>query len=109
MVNAVRGAAAGLRDLVADGGRLATITGDPPASERGIAVTDLYVAPDGGALEVAAATLAARGLSIAIAGTYALTEAATALEHMTRGGSGGARVVLPARRNGPIASREHGG
>ena len=48
VVNAVRGAAAGLLDLVADGGRLATITGDPPASERGIAITDLYVAPDGG-------------------------------------------------------------
>ena len=109
VVNAVRGAAAGLLDLVADGGRLATITGDPPASERGIAITDLYVAPDGGALEAAAATLAARGLSIAIAGTYALTEAATALEQVTRGGSGGARVVLPARTNGPSGSREHGG
>ena len=97
VVNAVRGAAAGLLDLVADGGRLATITGDPPASERGIAITDLYVAPDGEALEAAAATLAARGLSIAIAGTYALTEAASALDQVTRAGGGGARVVLPAR------------
>jgi NADPH:quinone reductase-like Zn-dependent oxidoreductase len=101
VINAVRGAAAGLLDLVADGGRLATITGDPPASERGIAITDLYVAPDGGALEAAAATLAARGLSIAVAGTYALTEAATALNQLTRGGSGGARVVLPAKRDVP--------
>ena len=109
VVNAVRGAGAGLLDLVADGGRLATITGDPPASERGIAITDLYVAPDGGALEVAAASLAARGLSIAIAGIYALKEAATALERMTRGGSGGARVILPARTNGPSGSGEHGG
>ncbi len=109
VINAVRGAAAELLDLVADGGRLATITGDPPASERGIAITDLYVAPDGRALEAAAAKLVARGLSIAIAGTYALTEAATALEQVTRGGSGGARVVLPARTYGRSASREDGG
>ena len=108
VVNAVRGASAGLLDLVADGGRLATITGDPPASERDIAITDLYVAADGGALEAAAAALVARGLSIAVAGTYALTEAATALDQATRGGGGGARVVLPARMNEPGGSREHG-
>jgi NADPH:quinone reductase-like Zn-dependent oxidoreductase len=109
VINAVRGAAAGLLDLVADGGRLATITGDPPASERNIAITDLYVAPDGGALETAAAKLVARGLSITVAGTFALTEVATALDQVTRGGGGGARVVLPARINGPSWPREHGG
>jgi NADPH:quinone reductase-like Zn-dependent oxidoreductase len=109
VVNAVRGATAGLLGLVADGGRLATITGDPPASERRIAITDLYVAPDGRALEAAAATLSARGLSIAVAGTYAITDAATALGDVTGGGSGGARVVLPARTNGPSGSLEHGG
>src|SRR5690349_14664555 len=38
VVNAVRGASAALLPLVADGGRLATITGDPPPSERGIQV-----------------------------------------------------------------------
>ncbi len=86
-----------------------TITGDPPASERGIATTDLYVAPDGGALETAAARLAARDLGIEIAGTYALAEAASALDQATRGGSGGARVVIPARENGPNGSRGHGG
>jgi NADPH:quinone reductase-like Zn-dependent oxidoreductase len=95
VVNLVRDAAAGLLDLVADGGRLATITGDPPAGERRIAITDLYVAPDGEGLEAAAAALAARGLSIAIAGTYPLTEAATALAEVTGGGGGGARVVFP--------------
>jgi hypothetical protein len=109
VVNAVRGAAAGLLDLVADRGRLATITGDPPASERDIAITDLYVSPDGGALETAAAKLVARGLSIAVAGTYALTEAATALDQATRGGGGGARVILPPRITGPSGPREHGG
>jgi NADPH:quinone reductase-like Zn-dependent oxidoreductase len=109
VVNAVRGAAAGLLDLTADGGRLATITGDPPASERRIAITDLYVAPDGRTLEAAAAALFARGLSIPIAGTYRLTEAATALGDVTGEGSGGARVVLPPMTNGSSSSGEPGG
>jgi hypothetical protein len=34
-------------ELVADNGRLATITGDPPAAERGIQVSHVYLAPDG--------------------------------------------------------------
>src|SRR5262249_53185931 len=40
VINAVRGAEAGLLPLVADGGRLATITGNPPPSERGIKVSN---------------------------------------------------------------------
>jgi D-arabinose 1-dehydrogenase-like Zn-dependent alcohol dehydrogenase len=95
VVNTVRGRAAGLLDLVSDEGRLATITGDPPASERGIAISNLYVAPDGATLERAAAQLVARGLSIAIAGTYRLRGAATGLRETTRAAGGGARVVLP--------------
>ena len=98
VMNAVRAASAGLLDLVADGGRLATITGDPPPSERGVAITDLYVAPDGAALEAAAAALVERGLSIAIAGTYPLADAATALARATHAGGGGARVLLPTPR-----------
>src|SRR5262249_32088032 len=47
-VNAARGRAAATLQAVADGGRLATITGDPPQEERGVAVTDVYVRPDGG-------------------------------------------------------------
>ncbi|MBI3750296.1 MAG: alcohol dehydrogenase catalytic domain-containing protein [Chloroflexi bacterium] len=93
VANAARGEAAGLIALVADGGRLATITGDPPRSERGVAVTDVYVAPDGVDLEAAAADLVARGLSIAVAGTCGLGGAAAALERVARGG--GAYVVLP--------------
>jgi hypothetical protein len=33
---------------VADGGRLATNTGDPSREERGVAVSDVYVRTDGG-------------------------------------------------------------
>src|SRR5262249_25001212 len=46
-VNAAPGQAATTLEAVADGGRLATITGDPPRKERGVAVSDVYVRPDG--------------------------------------------------------------
>src|SRR5437763_15298033 len=46
-VNAARGQAATTLKAVADGGRLATITGDPPREERGIAVSEVYVRPGG--------------------------------------------------------------
>src|SRR5262245_62722909 len=45
-VNAARGQAATTMEAVADGGRLATITGDPPREERGVAVSDVHVRPD---------------------------------------------------------------
>src|SRR3954447_27016482 len=42
-VNAAPGQAPTTLKAVADGGRLATITGDPPREERGVAVSDVYV------------------------------------------------------------------
>src|SRR2546423_1430879 len=42
-----RGWAATTLMAVADGGRLATITGDPPREERGVAVSHVYVRPHG--------------------------------------------------------------
>jgi NADPH:quinone reductase-like Zn-dependent oxidoreductase len=41
--NAVPGGAAGAIEAVADGGRLATITSDPPGEQRGITVSSIYV------------------------------------------------------------------
>src|SRR3954449_6643944 len=49
-VNAVPGGAASAVRLVRDGGRLTTITEDPPAAERQITITSLYVRPDGSQL-----------------------------------------------------------
>src|SRR3954454_3965757 len=49
-VNAVPGGAASAVRLVRDGGRLTTITEDPPADERQIKITSLYVRPDGSQL-----------------------------------------------------------
>src|ERR687886_572347 len=42
-VNAAPGQAASTLKAVADGGGLATITGDPPREERGVAISDVYV------------------------------------------------------------------
>jgi NADPH:quinone reductase-like Zn-dependent oxidoreductase len=95
VINAVRGGAAGLLPLVADGGRLATITGDPPQSERSIRVVDAYVAPDGPALEAAVARLLAGNLTIPIAGIHGLGDAARALRTVARGRGDGARVIDP--------------
>jgi NADPH:quinone reductase-like Zn-dependent oxidoreductase len=97
VINAVRGGAAALLTLVADGGRLATITGDPPQSERGIQVVNVYVAPDGSALEVAVGQLIARGVTIPIAGIYGLGDAGVALSTVVQGRAEGACVLDPTR------------
>ncbi len=95
VVNAVRGGSAALLPLVADEGRLTTITGDPPQGERGILVVNAYVAPDGPALEAALGQLLARNLTIPIGGIYALADAAVALSIVTRGRAQGALVLDP--------------
>src|SRR5690349_20831254 len=97
VINAARGGAASVVPLVADGGRLATITGDPPQSEGGIDVADVYVTPDGPALEAGARQLAAIGHTIPIAGVVSLEEAAVALRAVSEGRPEGAFVVDPRR------------
>ena len=97
VINAVRGGAAALLPLVAAGGRLATITGDPPQSQRGVQVVNAYVAPDGSALEAAVGHLIARGLTIPIARIYGLGDAAVGLETVVQGRAEGACVLDPAR------------
>src|SRR5437870_4614499 len=68
-VNAARGGAATALQAVAGGGRLATITGDPPPPERGVTVADVYVRPDGARLAALVATLADGLLSLRVAAT----------------------------------------
>jgi NADPH:quinone reductase-like Zn-dependent oxidoreductase len=93
VIVAVRGGSASVLPLVADGGQLLTITGDSPANERGIAMTNAYVAPDGPALETAAHLVARLGVPIPIAATVGFAETADALRRTTSGSSGGARVL----------------
>jgi NADPH:quinone reductase-like Zn-dependent oxidoreductase len=91
--NAARGGAAKSLSAVADGGRLATITSDAPAAERGIAVSEVYVRPDGGRLAALTALLDEGRLTVPVAASHALPDAAAALARAL-GGTGGAAVVL---------------
>jgi len=92
-VSAVRGGAATALKAIARDGRLATITGDPPAPERGVAIADVYVRGDGARLAELVAALADEILSLHVAATLPLAEAATALRDAVSGRSKGANVL----------------
>jgi len=94
-VNAAPGQAATTLKAVADGGRLATITTDPPQEERGIAVSDVYVRPDGRQLAALAELLADNTLSVPIASVRPLDQAADALRGVVAGADGA--IVLSLR------------
>jgi NADPH:quinone reductase-like Zn-dependent oxidoreductase len=94
-VNAVPSAASSLMALIADGGRLVTITSDPPKGERGIVVTNLYVTPDGNSLDRVATDFAGKGLALPVAAVYGLSEAAKALGEAVAGRQAGGLVIDP--------------
>jgi NADPH:quinone reductase-like Zn-dependent oxidoreductase len=94
-VNAARGQAATTLKAVADGGRLATITGDPPREERGVAVSDVYVQPDGRQLSALAELLGRGTLTVPIASICPLDQAAQALREVVAGADGA--IVLSVR------------
>jgi NADPH:quinone reductase-like Zn-dependent oxidoreductase len=92
-VNAAPSGAATALQAVADEGRLATITTDPPPPERGVTVVDVYVRADGPRLAALVATLAQGQLSLPVAATLPLAEAATALTSAVAGRTAGAAVL----------------
>jgi NADPH:quinone reductase-like Zn-dependent oxidoreductase len=94
-VNAARGQAATTLKTVAEGGRLATITGDPPREERGVAVSDVYVRPDGPQLSGLAELLARGALTVPVASVRPLEQAAQALREVVAGADGA--IVLSLR------------
>jgi NADPH:quinone reductase-like Zn-dependent oxidoreductase len=94
-VNAAPHQAAITLQAVADGGRLATITTDPPEAERGIAVSDVYVRPDGRRLSALAELLARSALNVPIASVRPLEQAADALREVVAGADGA--IVLTLR------------
>ena len=94
-VNALSGGAASAIEAVADGGRLATITSDPPSPERGVTVSSVYVRADGNQLGRLARQLASRQLGIPVAASYRLADAARALAQVTGGHAAGAVVLTP--------------
>src|SRR5690348_2714591 len=94
-VNAARGQAATTLKAVADGGRLATITGDPPRDMRGIAVSDVYVRPDGRQLSALAELLARGTLSVPVVSVRPLEQAPHSLREVIAGADGA--IVLSLR------------
>ena len=100
-VNTARGGAAAAIRAVADGGRLATITGDPPRSERRVAVADIYVRADGPRLEGLVAALADGALSLQLGAALPLVHAAAALKVAACGHPGGATVLTVGRSGEP--------
>jgi NADPH:quinone reductase-like Zn-dependent oxidoreductase len=93
-VNAAPDGAALAFQAVADAGRLATITGDPPAAERGVSVSNVYVRADGAALAALATALDEGVLSLDVAARMPLTDAAAALDSAVAGRAG-AIVLVP--------------
>jgi NADPH:quinone reductase-like Zn-dependent oxidoreductase len=93
-VNAARGGAAAALQTVAVDGRLATITGDPPRPERGVAVTDVYVRADGARLAALVTALAEGPLSLHVAATLPLADAGRALQGVVAGHVAGASVLM---------------
>src|SRR4030095_4261724 len=94
-VNAARGQAATTLKAVADGGRVATTPGAPPREERGVALSDVYVRPDGRQLSALAELLADGTLSVPIASVRPLEQAAQALREVVAGADGA--IVLSLR------------
>jgi NADPH:quinone reductase-like Zn-dependent oxidoreductase len=90
--NVIRGGAARAMAAVRDGGRLATITSDPPDPARGIRVDSVYVRPDGPQLELACNALAAGQLPFTIGARFPLADAGAALARAIAG-RGGAVVL----------------
>ena len=99
-INAVPNGAASVLDLVRDGGRLATITSDPPPEQRGVGVHEIYVAPDGARLQRLTAMLATGALELPVGAAYPLGSAKEAFAHVLRGSDGHAIVVSPGPRTG---------
>lgn len=90
--NAAPGGEPGVLRALADGGRFATITGEPPSAERGITVADVIIRPDGDQLRLLAATFADGKLHVDVDVSYRLARAAEGLAHALKGARGA--VVL---------------
>jgi NADPH:quinone reductase-like Zn-dependent oxidoreductase len=92
-VNAARSGSADAVRAVRDGGRLATITGDLPQADRGIALSDIVVVPDGARLARLVPLLAPD--AITVGASYPLAEAAAAMARLRQGTHGAAIVLEP--------------
>lgn len=106
---APKGAAAAMTAL-SDGGRLATITSDPPASVRGISVAAVYVRSDGAQLEELTALLDSRRLTMPTPRSCNLDQAAFALSQVIAGRDASGVVIamdISRRRHHTEALHQH--
>jgi NADPH:quinone reductase-like Zn-dependent oxidoreductase len=94
-VNAVPGGSVQAMKAVRDRGRLATITSDPPATERDISVREVYVAPDGRRLSRLVRLLAQGALTVAVGERFPLEQGAAALARVGHVAPGSAVVLQP--------------
>jgi len=92
--NAARSGAATALRPVRDGGRLATITSDPPEPERGIGISSVYVRPNGGQLDRAVQALAGGQLEFKLGARFPLPQADAALKRAIRGAGGAVALEL---------------
>src|SRR6202020_974684 len=90
--NTARGGAISALQAVRDGGRLATITSDPPGPERGIEVDSIYVRPDAAQLDMASQDLSTGRMELTIGASFPLEQAEAALNRASAG-LGGAGVL----------------
>ena len=93
--NAAPSGAASALEAVADGGRLATITSDPPSQQRGITISSIIVRADGHQLRNLASLFGGGQLATPVAARYRLADAAQALAQATGGHAAGAIVLTP--------------
>ena len=104
-VNAARSGSAQAVKAVRDGGRLATITADLPAAQRGITMVAVQVVADGRRLAALVQLLAQGVLTVSVADRFPLRQAAAALAQARHGAHGSATVLRLGIRADPGASR----
>ncbi|HEY4994150.1 MAG TPA: zinc-binding dehydrogenase, partial [Nakamurella sp.] len=92
-VNAAPSGARAVLRAVRDGGRLATITSDPPPAERDIALHTVYVKPDGAMLGRLADLCGRGAIGVPVGRPYRLEQAPAALNRVLEG-TGGRAIVL---------------
>lgn len=82
-------------DAVRAGGAFAAFIGAGPVPLRGVRVLPITIHADGAALTALSGLAAAGKLSLRVAGTYPLAEAAKAHERLEAGGMRGRLVLIP--------------
>ena len=86
---------AGTQTKIRAGGSFAAFVGSGPVPVRGIRVVPVNIRADGAALTGLAALAAAGKLTLRVAGTYSLADAARAHERLAAAGVRGRLVLVP--------------